>query len=120
MDMDITRTTKLSVDMSGQYRTKNNPGSSSESIFKHIVVFPTHLIPMTWSDGTASAVTGESDGRYNPYNLLNYSGYTKQWSAALQSKVTLKQELDFITKGLSVQAKVSYNTTVSMQISPPP
>ena len=109
VDMDITRTTKLSVDMSGQYRTKNNPGSSSESIFKHIVVFPTHLIPMTWSDGTASAVTGESDGRYNPYNLLNYSGYTKQWSAALQSKVTLKQELDFITKGLSAQGSISFD-----------
>src|SRR5699024_8772875 len=31
VDMDLTPTTKLSVDISGQYRTKNNPGNSSET-----------------------------------------------------------------------------------------
>lgn len=113
VDMDITRTTKLSVDMSGQYKTKNNPGNTSDQIFKHILVFPTHLVPMMWSDGTASVVSGEGDGRFNPYNLLNYSGYTKQWSASLQTKATLKQQLDFITKGLSAQGSISFDADFS-------
>ena len=73
VDMDITKTTKLSVDMSGQYRTQNNPGNSSDQIFKHIVLFPTHLVPFLWSDGTAAVCSTDADGRYNPYNLLNYS-----------------------------------------------
>lgn len=113
VDMDITRTTKLSVDMSGQYRTQNNPGNSSDQIWKHIVLFPTHLVPFMWSDGTASVIESDADGRYNPYNLLNYSGYSKQWSAALQTKATLKQKLDFITPGLSVQGSVSFDANFS-------
>lgn len=109
VDMDITSTTKLSVDLSGQYKTLNNPGYSSDDIFRHIVLFPTHLVPMMWSDGTASVCDTDADGRYNPYNLLNFSGYKKTWSAALQSKVTLRQELDFITKGLSIQGSLSFD-----------
>ncbi|WP_307758177.1 SusC/RagA family TonB-linked outer membrane protein [uncultured Mediterranea sp.] len=122
VDMDITKTTKLSVDMSGQYRTQNNPGNSSDQIFKHIVLFPTHLVPFLWSDGTAAVCSTDADGRYNPYNLLNYSGYSKKWSAALQTKATLKQQLDFITKGLSVQGSVSfdadYSSTLKRSMSP--
>lgn len=113
VDMDISSTTKLSVDISGQYKTKNNPGNSSDQIFKHIIVVPTHLIPMQWSDGTASTNQQDGDGRYNPYNLLNYSGYTKNWSAALQSKVSLSQKLDFITKGLSVKGAISFDADFS-------
>lgn len=113
VDMDITKTTKLSVDMSGQYKTKNNPGNSSDQIWKHIVLFPTHLVPFTWSDGTAAAIESDADGRYNPYTLLNYSGYSKTWSAALQTKATLKQKLDFITQGLSVQGSISFDANFS-------
>lgn len=113
VDMDITPTTKLSVDMSGQYRTQNNPGNSSDQIFKHIILFPTHLVPFTWSDGTAAVCDTDADGRYNPYNLLNYSGYSKKWSVAMQTKATLRQKLDFITKGLSVQGSISFDADFS-------
>ena len=113
VDMDITPTTKLSVDMSGQYKTQNNPGNTSDQIFKHIVLFPTHLVPFLWSDGTAAVCSTDADGRYNPYNLLNYSGYSKGWSAALQTKATLKQQLDFITKGLSIQGSISFDADYS-------
>lgn len=116
VDMDITRTTKLSVDMSGQYKTKNSPGYSSDNIFGQIITIPTHMIPFQWSDGTASAISGEAAStadRHNPYNLLNHSGYSKTWSAAIQTKVTLKQQLDFITKGLSVQGSMSFDANFS-------
>lgn len=122
IDMDITPTTKLSIDMSGQYKTQNNPGASSDAIFRHIVLFPTHLIPVSWSDGKASVISTDAEGRYNPYNLLNYTGYSKNWSASLQTKVTLLQQLDFITKGLSIQGSVSFDpyftSTVKRTMSP--
>ena len=117
VDMDITPTTKLSVDMSGQYRTQNNPGNSSDQIFKHIILFPTHLVPFTWSDGTAAVCDTDADGRYNPYNLLNYSGYSKKWSVAMQTKATLRQKLDFITKGLSVQGSISFDADFSSTLA---
>ena len=41
--------------------------------------------------------------------MLNNSGYSKTWSAFLQTKVTLKQDLKFITEGLSVKGSVSFD-----------
>ncbi len=116
IDMDITKTTELSIDLAGQYKTQNNPGNTSDQIFRHIVLFPTHLVPFIWSDGTAAVCETDADGRYNPYNLLNFSGYTKTWSASLQTKATLKQKLDFITKGLSIQGTLSFDADFSSQM----
>lgn len=109
VDMNITKSTILSVDLSGQYSMRNTPGNSSDDIFSALTLFPTHLIPIKYSDGTLSDHSMAAIGRYNPYNMLNESGYAKKWAASIQSKVTLKQELDFWTKGLSAQANVSFD-----------
>ena len=109
VDMDITSTTQLSVDLSGQYKTKNQPGNNSSTLFSALTRFPIHLVPMYYSDGSLSDPIGAASGRYNPYNLLNHSGYIKSWDASLQSKVALNQKLDFITKGLSVRASLSFD-----------
>lgn len=110
VDMDLTKTTQLSVDMSGQYMTKNQPGFSSDDIFKFISGFPVHVIPMYYSDGTASDHGTPGKGTDNqPYNMLNHSGYIKTWNAFLQTKVMLNQKLDFITEGLSIKGTVSFD-----------
>lgn len=109
VDMSITKSTILSVDLSGQYTMRNAPGNSSDDIFSALTLFPTHLIPKKYSDGTLSDHSMAAIGRYNPYNMLNESGYSKKWAASIQSKVTLKQELDFWTEGLSAQANVSFD-----------
>ena len=109
VDMDITSTTKLSIDLSGQYKTRSQSASSSDAVFGAITVCPVFIIPFYYSDGSLSQLTREADQRTNPYNLLNQSGYTKTWSASVQSKVQLEQKLDFITKGLSVRGAVSFD-----------
>lgn len=113
VDMDITPTTKLSVDLSGQYKTKNQPGNTSTELFSAFTRFPVHLIPMYYSDGSLADPSGAAQNRYNPYNLLNNSGYLKSWYASLQSKVMLVQKLDFITKGLSVKGALSFDADFS-------
>lgn len=110
VDMDLTKTTQLSIDMSGQYLKKNQPGYSTNEIFNYISHFPVHVIPMYYSDNTASDHPAPGGGvNYQPYNMLNNSGYSKTWSAFLQTKVTLKQDLKFITEGLSVKGSVSFD-----------
>lgn len=110
VDMDLTKTTQLSIDMSGQYLRKNQPGFSSDQIFDCISHFPVHVIPMYYSDGSASDHGSPGYGTDDqPYNMLNNSGYSKTWSAFLQTKVTLRQKLDFITQGLSVKGSVSFD-----------
>ena len=114
VDMDLTKTTQLSIDMSGQYLKKNQPGYTSDEIFNYISHFPVHVIPMYYSDDTASDHGAPGYGvEYQPYNMLNNSGYSKTWSAFLQTKVTLKQDLKFITEGLSVKGSVSFDADFS-------
>lgn len=110
VDIDLTKTTQLSVDMSGQYLKKNQPGYSSDDIFTYISHFPVHVIPMYYSDGTASDHGQRGAGvDLQPYNMLNNSGYSKTWNAYIQSKATLRQKLDFITEGLSAKGSVSFD-----------
>lgn len=110
VDMDVTKTTQLSIDMSGQYLKKNQPGYSTDDIFNYITHFPVHVIPMYYSDNTASDHGAPGYGvEYQPYNMLNNSGYSKTWSAYLQTKVTLKQNLKFITEGLSAKGSISFD-----------
>lgn len=111
IDFDLSKTTRMSVDMSGQYFTKTAPITSADQLFNIMTLFPVHVIPMMYSDGTASEHPNAdvSYGRANPYNLLNFKGYDKSWSATVQSKVSLEQQLDFITEGLSVKGCVSFD-----------
>lgn len=113
IDFDLSKTTRMSVDMSGQYINRVAPSKTASDIFNGMTLMPVHLIPMIYSDGTA-AEHPDSDGqglRQNPYNFLYYSGYSKSWTATFQSKVMLEQDLDFITKGLSAKGIVSFDGT---------
>lgn len=114
VDMDLTKTTELSIDMSGQYLKKNQPGFSTDDIFNYISHYPVHVIPMYYSDNTASDHGAQGWGvEFQPYNMLNNSGYRKTWSAFLQTKVTLRQDLKFITEGLSVKGSISFDADFS-------
>lgn len=114
IDMDLTKTTKLSVDISGQYASRQQPGGSTDRIFRDLFRYAPNVFPLIYSDGTLSEhpdfnnYDGEA-GINNPYNLLNNHGYSKTWSAAIQSGIVLDQKLDFITKGLSIRLKGSFD-----------
>lgn len=114
IDIAVTKTTDLSVDMSGQYIESSNPGTDTDRIFANIFKFSPHKFPLIFSDGTfsESPMYNGSELR-NPYNMLNESGYQKNWNAYLQSKVVLNQKLDFITKGLSLKLSGSFDATYS-------
>lgn len=114
IDIAVTKTTDLSVDMSGQYLESTYPGYSADDIFSHMFQYAPNIIPLRYSDGTfAETVMYNGGSQQNPYNMLNESGYTKDWDAYLQSKLTLKQKLDFITKGLSLKLIGSFDATYS-------
>ena len=110
IDMDVTSTTKISVDLAGQYLIANYPGSSSSSIFRSMLITPPYCFPAVYSDGTVATYEQERGvNMRNPYNLLMNSGYTRQWRTGIQSKVGVQQNLKFITKGLSAKMNISYD-----------
>lgn len=110
IDIDITESTLLNVDLSGQYLQRNSPGVDAPDIFSLMLNTPSYIFPAVYSDGTLATYPIESDGNNrNPYNQLMNSGYKKEWNALLQSGVGLTQKLNFITEGLHVNGKVSFD-----------
>lgn len=112
IDLNLTKTTIVNVDISGQYLTTNYPGVGTQDLFNKMSTVPSHLFPMVYEDGTISGHPDPSSNRINPYNLLNNSGYSKEWRTQIQSKVGLEQKLDFITKGLTYKAYISFDANM--------
>ena len=110
IDMDVTSTTLVSIDLAGQYLIANYPGESSSTIFRSMLITPPYCFPAVYSDGTVATYEQERGvNMRNPYNQLMNSGYTRQWRTGIQSKVGIRQKLDFITSGLSARVNVSYD-----------
>lgn len=109
IDLDVSPTTILRVDISGQYLETNYPGVATSTIFNLATTAPPYLYPAIYSDGKLADHPRTSANRSNPYNNLNNSGYTNEYRTNIQSKVDLEQKLDFLTKGLSAKLTASYD-----------
>lgn len=110
IDIDVTKTTLLSVDISGQYTDTRYPRDKTEWIWGNLFYFAPNTFPLIFSDGKISEYKNYNTESGNPYNMINESGYQKGWAALLQSKMTLTQKLDFITKGLSLRLVGSFDS----------
>lgn len=110
IDLEVTKTTQVSVDLSGQYLLTNYPGTGTGTIFRQMLLTPPYVFPAVYSDGTIATFEKERDANMrNPYNMLMNSGYAKEWRSSIQSNVNLLQDLKFITEGLRFRANLSYD-----------
>ena len=107
-DLDITKTTLLSVGVSGWLSKQNEPGFSNADIWNTLVGSNPVSIPMVYEDGRMPAFgTGN---RTNPYVLITQTGYRENWENVIQTNVSLNQKLDFITKGLQFIGRFGFDT----------
>lgn len=113
IDFDVTESTMVKVDVSGQYLQTNYPGVGTSTIFQQMCRTPSFIMPPIYSDGTIAGHPRPSANRVNPYNSLMNSGYAKEWRTSIQSKVELNQKLDFISKGLKFKALVSFDADMT-------
>lgn len=108
IDLKVSKTTDLSIDISGQYINRLTANRSPDDIFAYMLNTPPHLFPARYSDGTLSTYTVQSDANNrSPYNMLYNQGYRKEWGTMIQSNIGLTQDLSFITPGLTANGKVS-------------
>jgi TonB-linked SusC/RagA family outer membrane protein len=120
LDIKVTKTTDLRVDLYGNVGETNSPYfntangiTGSSAVFWEYSSFLT-LSPFAYPIYNPNGSYGYSnrqEGRYNVGNIiarLNYGGYIRNFENNMNLVGTLNQKLDFLTKGLSVKGTVSY------------
>ena len=114
VDINITPSTVLSVNMANIYETQFAPGTEKSQIWYRAFRTSPNAFPVQYSDGTLSAPSVA--GEYNPYNLLVHSGYREQFWNSAQSLIGLKQDFGALwepLKGLDASIKFSWDATGS-------
>lgn len=121
VDINITKSTELSLSLSTQYTNKNQPGGM-DNFYAYAMRTTPISNPTIYSDGTL-AIPPEGGGTVNPYNMLNYTGYSKINRTMANSLISLTQDFsDIITEGLKANVKFSWdvdsNNTVTRKYNP--
>lgn len=122
----VTPTTKIDLHMNAQIRNKKGPNYNTSDLFKLMlecnpINFPVSF-PAEPGDSHirfGNAIWTGSSVRKNPYAYM-LSSFKEYNENTLNTSLKINQKLDFITKGLSVQAMVnwknwsssSYNRTI--------
>lgn len=119
VDINITKSTELSLSLANVYSTKNRPGSKLNDLYWKTMRITPIATPTTFTDGTL-AIPQHGD---NPWWLLNYTGYSQDFSNTSQSLVSLTQDFsDIITPGLKANVKFAWDaamgTTLDRKKSP--
>lgn len=112
LDFKLTKSTLLSVDLSGYYSSKKSPQGSSSGFWRGVYQMPPDLFPVRYSDGFFGQ-TSRWERYSNPVADLNLFGYDLDNKTQLLTDFKLEQKLDFITKGLSINAKFSFDNIYS-------
>jgi TonB-linked SusC/RagA family outer membrane protein len=134
LDMKITRTTDLKVDLSGNISTINVPQVGSPNGWNDVLAdygsiwtLAPWAYPIYNPDGSLgysqwARSPGTGGTVYDANNIvgrLTYLGYNRTFENNMNVVTTANQKLDFITDGLSLKGTLSYasqynNPTLSM------
>lgn len=114
LDFQLTKTTKLGLNLAGYYALQHDPGGSGNTwrTWSGVYGFPPDLYPVRYSDGYYANYQG-FDKYPNPYIELNFKGVSGSSRSQINTDINFEQKLDVITKGLSVTADVSIDNSLS-------
>jgi TonB-linked SusC/RagA family outer membrane protein len=105
VDVNVTPTTMLRVNLGGFLQTKNAPPGNDESnfgIFYQAMRIPPYVHPPVYADGKIPRVFAKE----NPWAWSTQRGFEKMNNSKIEALTAIEQKLDFITPGLS--AKLSF------------
>ena len=121
LDFDLTKSSLLSMNVGGVLNLKNNPNSAnwrdlySTGGIQAPAYYPAWVLEqvpdLDYPDATGDRFAyprGEYTG--SPYYSFNSGQFNKELGSTLFTDLIFKQQLDFITKGLSVGGKIALST----------
>ena len=115
----ITSTTKIDLHMNAQIRNKKGPNYSTSDLFAQMLYCNPINFPVTFPAQPGdthirfgNAIWTGSSLRTNPYAYM-LSSFKEYNENTLNTSLKINQKLDFVTKGLSVQAMVNWKNWAS-------
>ncbi len=114
VDINITPSTTLGMDLSTQFTKKNQPGTGLGNIYNYVMQITPIGFPKVFSDGTLSNPETGS----NPYNMINNMGYATINTQNAQTTVALTQDFsEIITEGLTAKVQVSWDARTASSVT---
>ncbi len=107
-----TSTTTVDLGVGGFVGNGNYPGVGAGGIFNQAYITPPHLFPVKYgSDSIGAHLNMES-----PYDMATQRGYTTHLKTELRINTKVKQQLDFLVKGLSVQGLFAFDAYTAQDL----
>lgn len=118
INVNLTKDTKVSLKMNTQLRDTHGPVKSSESIFGMIMNGNPADMPITFpaNANVNHIMWGGKAMVKNPIAEM-VTGYRDEFQSVLNANLSLDQNLDFVTKGLSASALISFKNYSYTQTS---
>ena len=111
IDVKATKMLDIRFDLAGRFETRLGPSSSFSNVFNIITTRSPASQSVFNPDGTLAAGSNlEIPFQNNPYGVITESGYYKNITNVMYGTISARHALDFITKGLSVQAYFSFES----------
>lgn len=103
LDIQVSNTTQVKLNMFGNFSEHNRPGKTADDIFGALYQVPSGAFPIKTNNNIFGGTTTYSN---NPIGYIAGTGYARAQGRVLFADMELLQNLDFITKGLSFGVKV--------------
>jgi TonB-linked SusC/RagA family outer membrane protein len=109
VDFNVTKTTKLSVNLSGYYGIKKTTDSDFRNVYGSLYMLPPSLYYPIYDDGTFGQSKIDNFDFTNPLMELSTKGTIEQHRVQVNSDFLLDQDLSFLLEGLRFNAALSYD-----------
>ncbi|MDR3218726.1 MAG: SusC/RagA family TonB-linked outer membrane protein [Dysgonamonadaceae bacterium] len=110
VDIQATKRLTVTANISARQEQRTTPGdisSFTSRVFQSTYRTPPNAFSVLNPDGS---IGGTKDYTDNPYGLLNKQGYSLYYVRNTDADITFKQQLDFITSGLKLEATFAFDT----------
>lgn len=104
LDFELSPTTQLNINLGGQFADRHQPNTDLSAV--SYSMFRTTPMTMSLIDGK---LVGRDYDSSTGLQALYDNGYKEVYTNKMQLTATLKQQLSFITQGLSFRANVAYD-----------
>lgn len=105
VDLDITKTTLLRVNIGGFLRQKNSSPTDTGTLYTYALETVPYAYPPIYSNGEIPV----TQGRRNPWAIATQTGFIKSTGSKIESTFTLEQDFKFLLPGLKLKGTFAFD-----------